>query len=523
LRNWSGVLSARDLRNRRKRMNRGLLLCALAVGLTLPAGARAATIEGDTNSSTTTSAPEVVLETASIGAALLPLEPSVVTDAELANVGASPGVQTLTNDPNQLVVDDDLAQCPNADFTTATGIQQAIEAAAPGAKIRVCPGTYSPINVHKADLWLQAPRTQGNANGCREGNPTQDAVIAGANASGLVQIVGTGVRFEGFVVQGNTAGPGIRTDSTGSGYKLVFNEIRANQSGIDLNTNGSAETLVEHNCIRDNVALNMGILSSAGFSNVGVEYNFFSGHRCSAIANIPPATAAACLPTPFVPAADVTFSHNSLVDDTTAGFVGAMNVVVNANVWRRPFGASVVLEDVVGAEVSFNHIDGQNQALTQGIFIRATPTFPEIPQRVVVKSNKVENLLGGVVDNIEFFGTAISVNAPGVVVRENRIEFNKGFGIVLRVRSDGDLVHGNLLVGNGIPGGDRTDGIRLFTGAVGNLIENNRLGEPLQGQDPEERANKDHDCHDDNPSGANVWRHNVGYTENQPGLCVKRA
>jgi hypothetical protein len=503
-------------------MNRRLVACALAGSLTLLASAPAAAVEVDAGPVAATSPPALVLPTTQFDPALLPADPDVVTDEDLATAGAPPGVQQITNDPNQLVVDDDLAQCPNAGFTTAAGVQAAIEAAAPGTKIRVCPGNYSPINVHKTDLWLQAPRGQGAANGCREGNPMQDAIIEGSSATGLVQIVAAGVRFEGFIVQGNAAGPGVRTDSAGSGYELVFNEVRGNQYGIDLNTNGLVETLVEHNCIRNNTALSIGILSNVGFSNAAVDNNFFSGHRCSAIANIPAATAAPCQPTPFVPISDVTFSHNSLVDDTSASFIGGTNVVMDYNHFLRPFGVCVFLQNVVGANVSFNHIDG-NGAASQGIFVAGDPN---VVLDVVVRDNKLENLQGGVAPNFQFFGFGVSVRGIGVTVLQNWIQFNHGSGIFLGPQSDGSTVRGNLLIGNGIPGTDAvprqaSDGIRVMAGAVGNVIENNRLGEPLIGSDPAERANRDHDCHDDNASGANVWRHNVGYTENQPGLCVR--
>src|ERR1700739_3445388 len=39
----------------------------------------------------------------------------------------------------QLVVDDDKVECPNAGFTH---IQEAVNAASPGASIRICKGTY---------------------------------------------------------------------------------------------------------------------------------------------------------------------------------------------------------------------------------------------------------------------------------------------------------------------------------------------------------------------------------------------
>jgi hypothetical protein len=508
-------------------MRRGIALFALAGAFTLLAGAPAGAFVSSDDPSGSDPGPSVVLPTAAIDPALLPPDPLVVTDAELATAGASSGTMQLATGPNLLIVDDDRAQCPNADFATAAGIQAAIEAAPPGGKIKVCPGSYSPIDVHKADLWLQAPRTHAAANHCHDGDPFQNAVIEGTNPAGLVQIRASGVRVEGFTVQGNVSGPGVRTDAAGSGYELGFNEIRLNQYGVDLNTNGAAQTELGHNCIRDNAGLTVGILTSTGFSNVVIEDNFFTGHRCSSIANLDAAGAVVCdILQPFKPVADAHVVHNSFVDDGTVFFGAATDVVIAYNEFLRPFGASVVLERTVGADVSHNHLDGANAA-SQGIFVGATPT---IALDTVIRSNKIERLQGGVSGTFQFFGAGIVVRAPGVEVSQNWVEFNRGSGIFLGPNADGNAVRGNLVVGNGLPGTDglvggqpASDGIRVNLGATGNMIENNRLGEPLQGNDPEERANRDHDCHDNNPSGANLWRHNVGNTENQPGLCVKRA
>ncbi|MDQ3822882.1 MAG: right-handed parallel beta-helix repeat-containing protein [Actinomycetota bacterium] len=509
-------------------MRRAIASLALSATALLLASAPAAAFIGEGAGATTTASPAPVLPTAAVDPATLPADPTVVTDEQLTAAGAAPAVLQLVEDPNLLIVDDDRAQCPNAEFTTPAGIQLAIEAAAPGDKIRVCPGTYTPIDVHKADLWLQAPRTQGSANQCQDGNPAQNAIVTGSTPTGVVRISAAGVRFEGFTVQGNADGPGIRTEPTGSGYELAFNDVRLNRYGVDLSTNGLAPTAVRHNCIRDNTtgtpATSSGILSSAGFSNVLIEENFFSGHRCVAVSNLHPADAPACIQVAAIPATNVTFSHNSLVDDTTASFQNATDVDITYNEWVAHFGAAVALTRVVGANVSFNHVDGEGNA-SQGFFVSGDTG---VALNTVVKSNKIENNQGGTTGTFQFFGSGIQVNGAGVTVLENWIQFNRGSGIRLAQLADGNVVRGNLLVGNGVPGTDAlnrngADGIRIELGAVGNTIENNRLGEALQGTDPEERANRDHDCHDNNPQGANVWRHNVGYTENQPGLCVRRA
>src|SRR5947209_3951668 len=115
-------------------MNRVLLLSGLATALALLAATPASALSGGLGPIVNPGPPAIALQTSLIDPLLLEAGPTPVTDAQLTTVGASPATQQLSNDPNQLVVDDDLAQCPNANFTTAAGIQLAIEAAAPGTK-----------------------------------------------------------------------------------------------------------------------------------------------------------------------------------------------------------------------------------------------------------------------------------------------------------------------------------------------------------------------------------------------------
>jgi hypothetical protein len=61
-----------------------------------------------------------------------------VDATELSTVG--PVANASTTSGNMLIVDDDLADCPNAQVTS---IQAAVDAAAPGATIKVCRGTYN--------------------------------------------------------------------------------------------------------------------------------------------------------------------------------------------------------------------------------------------------------------------------------------------------------------------------------------------------------------------------------------------
>jgi len=56
------------------------------------------------------------------------------------------------DDRPTLLVDDDKVQCPTAGFTT---IQAAVDAAPPGATIRVCAGTYTEQVTIKQDLKIR--------------------------------------------------------------------------------------------------------------------------------------------------------------------------------------------------------------------------------------------------------------------------------------------------------------------------------------------------------------------------------
>jgi pectin methylesterase-like acyl-CoA thioesterase len=88
-----------------------------------------------------------------------------VTDAELAAVGvAVNSVLALLSNPDMLIVDDDEAQCPDAQFNS---INEAVLVAPPGATIRVCPGEYRESVLVDKPLFLQPPRQQGQATECK--------------------------------------------------------------------------------------------------------------------------------------------------------------------------------------------------------------------------------------------------------------------------------------------------------------------------------------------------------------------
>src|ERR671923_1470144 len=71
--------------------------------------------------------------------------------------------------PGTLVVDNDGADCPQAQFTT---INAAVAAASPGDKILVCPGVYlETVEVTKPDLRIEAQAAPGDVKLQGTGTP----------------------------------------------------------------------------------------------------------------------------------------------------------------------------------------------------------------------------------------------------------------------------------------------------------------------------------------------------------------
>src|SRR5918992_3001585 len=125
---------------------------------------------------------------------------------------------------NTLVVDNDFADCPQADYTS---IHAAVLAAEPGDKILVCPGIYpETVLVNKPDLRIEAQAAPG------------DVVLHGTGTPvppfGFHLLNTTGVLVQGFTVQGfsdsnirieggsgNTLRKNITTATPGSGIRVI--------------------------------------------------------------------------------------------------------------------------------------------------------------------------------------------------------------------------------------------------------------------------------------------------------------
>jgi parallel beta-helix repeat protein len=416
-------------------------------------------------------------------------EPAVVTDSDLASVGVEATTVTLQSSSPDLVVDDDLAQCPDADFTTPTGIQQAVTAAPPGSVIRVCPGVYAPIVVPKT-LTLEAPLQQGQATRCQESlipDPTKDAIIDSQGSNVIaVTLAADAIEFRGFTVQNTNNNPGIYTLPTFSGYQLRFNVVQHNTFGLYLHSSGTFETVVDHNCFRLNnrpvAAAGNGIYSDQGLRNAVVEQNTFVGNASAAMVFA-------------LNQRDLTVAHNHA--DNTIVFVSTQNALIEHNHLDMAFASSGLFFGgaVTDTTARYNLIENPST----GVNSNTAFTIPAVPNQLVIEKNHVR---GASFDGIRLTRTINST------VAGNKSERNDRDGIRLLTSSSNNDVHDNLSRDNG------RDGLRVDAdGSSANTIEQNKM-----------LGNVEHDCHDDTAGPgtggtANFWLKNVGKTQNRPFLC----
>ena len=140
-------------------MNRLLLRLAIAavgvcaLALAVMSGAQAGTqpFDAPTPLATSTALGQTITTPLFLPGEVDPLALGVPA-ADLAGVGLAGATQSPGDGPNMWIVDDDHAQCPNAQFSS---IQPAVDAASPGDQIKVCPGMYrEQVRITKNDLTL---------------------------------------------------------------------------------------------------------------------------------------------------------------------------------------------------------------------------------------------------------------------------------------------------------------------------------------------------------------------------------
>ena len=387
-----------------------------------------------------------------------------------------------------IVVDNDFADCPKADFNS---INAAVDAAQPGDKILVCLGIYAEsvlITTPKSDLRIEAQGAPG------------DVVLQGTSAqlAGFYLLNTTGVLVQGFTVQGfgipsphpgeppfTIQGGNIRIEGEG-GNTIRKNVTRLSLMGDGIQVINSSANVVEQNTSSRNTGPNsdgiqvLGELALA--SNNIIRHNETSENGQTGINIAGTGTG------------NVVFGNRS--HDNRR--IGIRNVSTTGTLAGGPH--ETVIEN--------NHVFANGleppPVVTGGILVGAS-------RDVIVRNNRSEGN--------NSFGIRLQNGAVTNLVEKNEVFQNTLDGIQLvGVQPAGDPLPAPLVVANNIVQlnlirQNVRDGIRANALTAENTIERNVI-----------RESGIFDAHDDSVGPhtggtANHWINNKCETENRPELC----
>ncbi|MBI5379927.1 MAG: right-handed parallel beta-helix repeat-containing protein, partial [Nitrospirae bacterium] len=174
-------------------------------------------------------------------------------------------VLPVSADP-MLVVDDDGAQCPGAGYVS---IQAAVNAAAPNATIRVCPGTYDEQVIITKRLKLKGDNGAVVKPSPMAANTTSLSFGAAAIAAAILVMDTTNVTLEGLTVDGSGSGIVCGPNMIGIYYRNASGKVKdaavrhmkslpggeGCQSGLGIfvqsGAGGTAKVEVENSSVHD--------------------------------------------------------------------------------------------------------------------------------------------------------------------------------------------------------------------------------------------------------------------------------
>ena len=370
--------------------------------------------------------------------------------------------------PATLIVDDDLGQFRNADYTS---IQAAVDAASAGDTILVARGTYIEqviVPEDKDDLTI---RSQAPRQAVIQATDT----LTGANA--IVTVDGAdGVTLRGFTI----TGPAVTANSLTAGVAIV---------------DGGSAT------IRDNVITGIRNDPLDGVqTGIGIIVDGFDAETTAVIQNN--------TITDYQKGGIVVFG-----DEASATVTG--NTVVGAGPTDLIAQNGIQVSDGADAVVSDNRVSGN---VYTGADVVATGIYVDTAGDVSVIDNRVfENQNGMLILNQDF-----------ILVAGNRVTDNTRDGIDIGSVNGGLLID-NRVEDNGLDGVVLSDVTNL--GMNGNRIRNNAgYGLAITGESSENiifgnilRGNIEFDAYDDTTGSgtggtANFWFSNRIGTKNNPDL-----
>ena len=397
--------------------------------------------------------------------------------------------------PAPIVVDDNRAECPTAQFTS---IEAAVLTAPAGATVRVCPGTYTETVTLTRPVTLLGARN-GDASAPGRNDPAQESTIVNLGQGGIeVLPTANDVTIDGFTIQGSgitsATYPGAGIDLfDGSNRTITDTILRGN--GIGLHITGSQQGLtVSRNAFVGNLRAQPsgnpagGIFQDFGSADAtSIDHNLFSGNEQFSV-NLGSGSNRG-----------LSIDHNVVRDESTFVVIGrTTNAVVSANRGTRVNGNFVdAFGDNVGLTIDHNDatgVPGAGSAIFLGGNQFGTSPAPDTGASVT------HNALSGFTRGVRMSLTS------GAVVDDNRLTANELDGILLEAAT-GSSISNNRVDDNG------HYGIGASAQSSGNTIDADHA-----------TGNATFDCFDDShgagTSGtANLWTRDHGDTSSPPGLC----
>lgn len=375
--------------------------------------------------------------------------------------------------PPTLVVDDDKAQCPNAGFTR---IQDAVNAALPGATIQVCPGNYVEqitVPTGKDGLTLTSQKLLA-------ASITAPPALLPLNKA-IVRVAGAkNTTIRGFVITGPGTGAcdsleyGVRVDGGGSAA-IQFNHITAIrdtpfsgcQNGVGIQVGRAAEGQTGSATITANLV--------DDYQKNGITVSN-TGSSAVIAANIVRGTG----PTPIIAqngiqissGATATVQNNSVTDN-----VYSPQTVSSTGILLFAPGAVQVLQNVLSKN-------------DEGVYA-FTATGP------VISGNRATSSV--------FDGIVVDTTT-GARVSGNQTDNNSEYGIGLFAATNNSLTD-NRASANSV------DGFFADPTSTNNSLTNNQAS-----------GSKEFDCRDDSKGAgtagtANLWKGDTGASSSPPGIC----
>ncbi|MGA2439639.1 MAG: right-handed parallel beta-helix repeat-containing protein [Tepidisphaeraceae bacterium] len=175
-----------------------------------------------------------------------------------------------------------------------SNIQAAVNAALGGDTVAASAGTYAEEILIDKSITLDGAQAGVDARS-RSGS---ESIVS--NSEGDFQIEADNVTIDGFTLEGVTADPGSDLNSLGvaiwtnpgysgthGGTQILNNIIQGNIAGIELDNDGTYQTVVQYNLIQNNNALGAGsgngVETSFGLSNALIDSNTFSNNSNAAV------------------------------------------------------------------------------------------------------------------------------------------------------------------------------------------------------------------------------------------------